>query len=41
MAIIGLLTPAIPNWLEPELWPGLRFENMVESACKWVKVVRE
>lgn len=41
VAIIGLLTPAIPNWLEPELWPGLRFENMVESARKWVKVVRE
>lgn len=41
IAVIGLLTPAIPNWLRGELWSGLRFENMVASARKWVKHVKE
>ena len=41
IAVIGLLTPAIPNWLLEELWSGLRFENMVTSARKWVKHVKE
>lgn len=41
IAVIGLLTPAIPNWLREELWSGLRFENMVTSTRKWVKHVKE
>lgn len=41
IAVIGLLTPAIPNWLNENLWSGLRFEEMVESARKWVKHVKE
>lgn len=41
IAVIGLLTPAIPNWLREELWSGLRFENMVASARKWLKHVKE
>lgn len=41
IAIIGMLTAAIPNWLHEDLWSGLRFENMVTSAKKWVKIVQE
>ena len=41
IAIIGLLTPAIPNWLPENIWSGLEFEDMVVSAEKWVKHVRE
>ncbi len=41
IAIIGLLTPNIPNWLSEHLWQGMAFEDMVESAAKWVKIVRE
>ena len=41
IAVLGLLTPAIPNWLNEELWSGLRFEEMVESARKWVKYLKE
>ena len=41
VAILGMLTPAIPNWLHQNLWSGLRFEEMVSSARKWVKVLRE
>ncbi len=41
IAIIGLITPAIPNWLPESLWEGLEFEDMVESAQKWVDTVKE
>ena len=40
IAVIGLLTPAIPNWLDEELWGGMRFEGMLESARKWVEYIK-
>lgn len=40
IAVIGMLTPAIPSWLGEELWSGLRFDDMVESAHKWVAYVK-
>lgn len=41
VAVLGLLTPAIPAWLPENLWEGLRFEDMVESAGKWVPIIQE
>ncbi len=41
IAVLGLITPAIPNWLPESLWEGLEFEDMIESARKWVKIIRE
>ncbi len=41
VALIGMLTPAIPNWLPKKLWSGLRFEEMVSCARKWVAYVKE
>ena len=41
IAVIGLLTPTIPCWLNESLWSGLRFEEMTASARKWMQVVRE
>lgn len=41
LAILGLLTPAIPNWLHESLWEGLRFEEMTACARRWVKILRE
>ena len=41
VAILGLTTPTIPNWLPENLWEGLEFEDMVESAAKWVPVIQE
>lgn len=41
VAVIGLLTPAIPNWLHQNLWTGMRFEEMVGSARKWMRVLQE
>ena len=41
VAILGMLTPAIPNWLHKNLWTGMRFEEMVSCAKRWVKILRE
>lgn len=41
IAILGLITPGIPKWLPNHLWEGLEFEDMVETAQKWVPVIRE
>lgn len=40
IAVIGMLTPAIPNWLDEHLWKGMRFVDMVESAEYWVERVK-
>ncbi len=41
IAILGMITPAIPSWLPEQLWSGLRFEDMETCARKWVKVITE
>ncbi|RKY94998.1 MAG: bifunctional metallophosphatase/5'-nucleotidase [Ignavibacteriae bacterium] len=41
IAILGLITPAIPNWLPAHIWEGMVFEDMIESAKKWVAIIRE
>jgi 2',3'-cyclic-nucleotide 2'-phosphodiesterase/3'-nucleotidase len=41
IAIIGLITPSIPTWLPEYLWTGMEFKDMVETARRWVKVVKE
>lgn len=39
IAVIGLLTPAIPAWLPERLWSGLEFQPMMEAAEYWVDYV--
>ena len=41
IAVIGLTTPAIPNWLDKELWDGMHFDDMTESARQWVEYVKK
>ena len=41
IAVLGLLTPAIPNWLHESLWSGLYFEEMVECSKRWVKHIKD
>lgn len=41
LAVIGMITPAIPNWLSSDLWSGLSFEDMVVSARKWVDYIKQ
>lgn len=41
IAFLGMITPAIPNWLPGEVWKGLRFENIEKSAARWIKIIEE
>lgn len=40
IAILGLITPAIPAWLPKSLWEGLRFEDMETTAQKWMPIIQ-
>lgn len=41
IAVLGLITPAIPNWLTEDIWKGLRFENMRKTAEHWMNIIRQ
>ena len=41
IAVIGFITPAIPHWIPKEIWTGMRFDDIRESAEKWIKIVKE
>jgi 2',3'-cyclic-nucleotide 2'-phosphodiesterase / 3'-nucleotidase len=36
IAVLGLITPAIPTWLPEELYSGIEFRDMVETARLWM-----
>lgn len=35
-AVLGMLTTGIPTWLPENLWAGMRFDDMVETAQKYM-----
>ena len=39
IAVFGLVTPVIPDWLPPELYAGIEFRDMVETAKLWMPVI--
>ncbi len=39
--VFGLITPSVPNWLPVSLYEGIRFEGMIETARKWMPVMKE
>ncbi|MBQ8628862.1 MAG: bifunctional metallophosphatase/5'-nucleotidase [Prevotella sp.] len=41
IAILGMLTPAIPYWLHESLWEGFHFSDIVESTKMWISHLRE
>lgn len=41
IVVLGMVTPAIPNWLNESVWKGMEFEDMVSCAKKWVKYINE
>lgn len=41
IAVMGLLTPAVPNWLNETIWSGLRFDDLKTSAAKWMDYIRD
>lgn len=36
IAVFGMLTPGIPMWLPEKLWSGLRFDDMVACARRYM-----
>jgi 2',3'-cyclic-nucleotide 2'-phosphodiesterase/3'-nucleotidase len=40
VGVLGLTTPAIPYWSDPDKFPGMHFADAVETAQKWVPVLR-
>ena len=41
VAVIGLTNPNIPNWLSPDLWEGIEFEEVATTLEQWVKHARD
>ncbi|GJQ63300.1 MAG: 2',3'-cyclic-nucleotide 2'-phosphodiesterase [Melioribacteraceae bacterium] len=41
IAVLGLITPGIPNWLPPSIWSGIEFIDMVRSAEEWIPVIKK
>ena len=41
VGILGLITPGVPLWIDPEQRKGLNFKEMLGTAKKWVRVLRE
>lgn len=41
IAVLGLITPLIPEWLPDKLYSGIEFDDMVDAARKWVQIIRE
>ncbi len=41
IAVLGLVTPAIPTWLPEELYKGMEFKDMAETARKWMPIIQK
>jgi 2',3'-cyclic-nucleotide 2'-phosphodiesterase/3'-nucleotidase len=41
IAVLGLITPGIPNWLPKKIWAGIEFEDMIITAKKWAAIIQE
>ena len=41
IAVLGMISAAIPSWLEEDLWSGLKFENMLDASKKWIDHLRQ
>lgn len=41
IAVLGMTTPNIPQWLPEHLWQGIEFEDMIESSKKWIDIIQK
>lgn len=41
IAVLGMVTPGIPNWLPPKIWSGMKFTDMQECAKKWLPIIKK
>jgi 2',3'-cyclic-nucleotide 2'-phosphodiesterase / 3'-nucleotidase len=40
IAVLGLITPSVPTWLPEELYSGIEFRDMVETARLWMPEIK-
>ena len=40
IAVFGMTTPAVVDWLPPSIWSGMHFTDMVKTARYWVKYIK-
>ncbi len=41
IAVLGFITPAIPHWIPKSVWEDMHFEDITESAKKWIAHIKE
>ena len=41
IAILGMVTPTIPCWLNEKIYEGLEFQDMVLCAKKWINIIKK
>lgn len=41
IAVLGMITPGIPMWLPKNIWSNIDFKDMIKTAKKWVKIIKE
>lgn len=41
IAVLGMITPTIPFWLNESMWSGLEFQEMASCAKYWVNHIKE
>ncbi len=39
IAVLGMITANVPNWLPPKLWEGMEFSQMLPAATLWMKEI--
>lgn len=40
IAVLGMVTPAIPQWMSREKWEGMSFADIKEAARFWIPILR-
>jgi 2',3'-cyclic-nucleotide 2'-phosphodiesterase/3'-nucleotidase len=41
IAVLGMITSAIPCWLSDNIYQGLQFDDMEATARKWIPIIKE
>lgn len=41
VAVIGMTTKTVPSWEDPAHYKGLKFNDLVDEAKKWVPIVKD
>ena len=41
VAVLGMITPRIPDWLPENIWSGMEFQDMIDAAKYWIPIINE